>query len=178
MEVLEAIFLICLISGLLYSLATLIFGHTSEHAHGHLPVLQPILLVSGITAFGGAGFLLSRLTTLSAGVVLGLAVLIGAGLAVAAYYIWVEPMSRAENSTGYTMSQLHGKIAEVATTIPAEGLGEVYVSVISGTVYHMAASMEKRMIKEGTRVVVVEVRDHVLYVTPFPEYLEEETSER
>jgi membrane protein implicated in regulation of membrane protease activity len=76
------------------------------------------------------------------------------------------------------MSQLQGKIAEVATTIPAVGLGEVYVSVVSGTVYHMAASMEKQMIKEGTRVVVVEVRDHVLYVTPFPEYLEEETSER
>lgn len=172
MGVLETIYIVCLVCGILYALATLIFGHVGgdwmSHGHFHLPVLQPILLVSGATAFGAAGYLLNRFTSLSDLMVLGLAIVIGIGLAVASYFLWVEPMSKAENSTGYAMSQLGGKLGEVSTTIPANGLGEVLVKMVSGTTFHMAATLDGVPIREGSRVVVVEVRDHVLYVTPFP----------
>lgn len=177
-SVLETIYIVCLVFGLIYTLVTLIFGHSVadwlEQVHFHLPVLQPVLLVSGLTAFGGAGYLLSHLTSFSAGVVLALAIVVGAGLAVASYFLYVEPMSRAENSTGYSMAQLNGKLGEVSTTIPADGLGEVLVTLVSGTTHHMAASVDQTPIREGTRVVVVEVRDHVLFVTPFPEFSEKE----
>ncbi|QRG66899.1 NfeD family protein [Brevibacillus choshinensis] len=170
MGVLETIYIVCLACGVLYALAVLLFGHADwmSHHHAHLPVLQPILLVSGATAFGAAGYLLGRFTSLSDLVVVGLAVLIGIGLAVASYFLWVQPMSRAENSTGYTMSQLVGKLGEVCTTIPANGLGEVLVKMVSGTTFHMAASLDGEQIRQGSRVVVVEVRDHVLHVTGFP----------
>ncbi|WNC14008.1 NfeD family protein [Brevibacillus brevis] len=173
MGVLETIYVVCLVCGVLYALAALIFGHTGldgvGHGHVHLPLFQPILLVSGVTAFGAAGYLLTRFTAWSQPAVCGAAVLIGVALAVAAYFLWVEPMSRAENSTGYTMDQLGGKVGEVSTTIPANGLGEVLVKMVSGTTFHMAASLEGVPIKQGSRVVVVEVRDHVLYVTLFPQ---------
>lgn len=172
MEVLETVYIVCLVCGVLYALAALLFGHTGAdwmggHGHVHLPVLQPILLVSGATAFGAAGYLLSGFTALSEWAILGLAAVIGIGLAVASYFLWVQPMSKAENSTGYAMSQLGGKLGEVRTTIPENGLGEVLVSMVSGTTFHMAASLDGSPIREGSRVVVVEVRDHVLYVTPF-----------
>lgn len=176
-DVLLIIYLLCLICGLIYTLVTLFFGHVTDwlgQVHVHLPVLQPILLVSGITAFGGAGYLLTRFTSLASGVVLVLAFACGLVLAVAAYFLWVEPMNRAENSIGYSMSQLTGKIGEVVTTIPSQGLGEVLVSMVSGTTNHMAASLDRELIREGVRVVVVEVRDHVLYVTPFPDNEEKE----
>lgn len=179
--VLETIYIVCLICGVLYALFALIFGHTGAdgmgHGHAHLPVFQPILLVSGATAFGAAGYLLTRFTSLSTLMVLGAAVILGAGLAVAAYFLWVEPMSRAESSTGYAMSQLGGKIGEVSTTIPVNGLGEVLVTMVSGTTFHMAASLDGIPIKQGARVVVVEVRDHVLYVTPFPHEASEKEEE-
>jgi membrane protein implicated in regulation of membrane protease activity len=165
---LESIYLICIGVGLLYSFITLFFGDSvTDWLHGvHLPALQPILWVSGLTAFGGVGFLLSRLTSFSVPTILALAFLGGAALAVAAYFIWVEPMSQAETSTGYSMLQLVGRVGEVWTTIPANGLGEVLISMVSGTTNNMAASLTNEPIKEGTRVLVVEVREHVLYVTP------------
>lgn len=171
MGALETIYIVCMVCGILYALIVLIFGHADwlSHNHVHLPVLQPILLVSGATAFGAAGYLLGRFTSLSDLLVVSLAVLMGIGLAVASYFLWVQPMSRAENSTGYTMSQLGGKLGEVSTTIPANGLGEVLVKMVSGTTFHMAAALDGEPIREGSRVVVVEVRDHVLYVTPFPQ---------
>lgn len=170
MGAMEMIYLICLVGGLIYALVTLLLGDAISDMLGelHLPVLQPILLVSGLTAFGGVGFLLTRLTEWSGLAVFLLSAVVGALLAVAAYFLWIKPMDKAETSTGYSMSQLPGKIGEVGTTIPSEGLGEVLVKMVSGTTYHMASSMEKESIPAGTRVVVVEVRDHVLYVTPFP----------
>jgi len=177
--VLETVYMVCLVGGLIYTLIALIFGDTISDWLGQLqlPVVEPIVLVSGLTAFGGAGYLLSRFTSLSWLVALVLAIVIGGGLAVAAFFVWVKPMSKAENSTGYSMNQLGGKLGEVNTTIPADGLGEVLLPMISGTTYHMAASLEQRTIQQGTRVVVVEVRDHVLYVTPFHNEWEKEMKE-
>ncbi|EJL38891.1 hypothetical protein BAG01nite_27480 [Brevibacillus agri] len=169
MDVLETVYMVCLVSGIIYTVISLLFGDTVSDwlDQLHLPLFQPITFVSGLTAFGGAGYIMSRFTSLSDLVVFALAVVIGAGLAVFAYFLWVKPMSKAENSTGYSMAQLGGKLGEVGTTIPAEGLGEVLLPMISGTTYHMAASLEGKSIPQGTRVVVVEVRDHVLYVIPF-----------
>jgi membrane-bound ClpP family serine protease len=171
MSALETIYLICLGVGLVYALVTLFVGDAISDMLGelHLPILQPILMVSGITAFGGTGFLLTRLTELSVATVIIFALLVGSLLAMAGYFLWVKPMSKAEASTGYSMDQLPGNIGEVGTTIPAEGLGEVLVTLVSGTTYHMAASVDGEVIPSGMRVVVVEVRDHVLYVTPFPD---------
>ncbi|HBZ81398.1 MULTISPECIES: serine protease [Brevibacillus] len=169
MGVLETVYMVCLVSGIIYTVLSLLFGDAVSDwlDHFHLPLFQPITFVSGLTAFGGAGYILSRFTSLSDLVVFVLSAVIGAGLAVFAYFLWVKPMSQAENSTGYSMTQLGGKLGEVGTTIPAEGLGEVLLPMLSGTTYHMAASLERVSIPQGTRVVVVEVRDHVLYVIPF-----------
>jgi len=174
--VMDTVYLICIVFGLVYTLTTLFFGDAVSDwlEQLQLPVLQPVLLVSGITAFGAAGLLLTRLTSFSAWTVLGLAALAGVALAVLAYFVWVEPMAKAENTTGYSMQQLVGQIGEVWTSIPSGGLGEVLIVMVAGTTHHMAASVDGEPIREGTRVVVVEVRDHVLYVTPFPQFDEKE----
>jgi membrane protein implicated in regulation of membrane protease activity len=168
-SLLETIYLVCIVIGLVYTLVTLIFGEAVSDwvQHAHLPVLQPVLWVSGLVAFGGTGFVLTRLTSFSAATNVALAAMGGAALAIAAYFVWVEPMSEAENSTGYSMRQLVGRVGEVWTTIPAHGLGEVVIAMVSGTTSHMAASADNQPIREGTKVVVVEVRNHVLYVAPF-----------
>jgi len=167
----ETVYGVCLIAGLVYALATLFWGDVIADMLGeiHLPLLQPAVLASGLTAFGGIGFLLTRLTALSSWTVFAASLFAGGVLAAGAHFLWIRPMERAEVSIGYSMSQLEGKIGEVGTSIPANGLGEVLIPMVSGITHHMAASLENEPIPAGTRVVVVEVRDHVLYVTPFPE---------
>lgn len=169
MDWLETLFLVCIGFGLIYAVLLLLFGdHTTGWlSHFHLPVLQPLTWVSGLTAFGGAGFLLLQFSSFSRAMVSLLAVMIGITLAVLSYFIWIRPMQHSENSTGYSIGELVGKIGEVWTTIPPQGIGEVLIVMVNGTTNHMAASLEGETIPEGTRVVVVKVVEHVLYVTPF-----------
>ncbi len=165
----EIFFLSCLGFGLIYTLIVLFAGDFSGHFMGHveLPVLHPLSWVSGLTSFGGIGFLLVRLTRLSTTSVFLLAIAGGILLAVAAYFVWIKPMSKAEASTGYTMRELEGRIGEVSVTIPANGYGEVLISMVNGTTNHIAASLEQTPIKEGNRVVVVQVKENILYVVHY-----------
>ncbi|MEJ8546894.1 NfeD family protein [Brevibacillus borstelensis] len=177
MDAWNTIYLVCMAIGLLYTLITLLLGDAVSDWLGQidLPVLQPLLLVSAVTAFGAGGFLLTRFTALSPWYVFALAAAIGVALAAAAYFIWIKPMEHAESSIGYSMKQLEGKVGEVLTSVPAEGLGEVLITMVGGTTNHMAASIDREAIPEGTRVVVIDVRDHVLYVTPFHNSTEKES---
>ncbi len=165
------LFLACVGIGLVAALIALLFGDAASHGLIHLevPFLQPVTLIGGITVFGGSGLLLLRLTRLSPGLVsltaAGLAVL----SAVTGYFIWVKPMARAEQSVGYSIKELAGRIGEVITTIPPDGVGEILLPLVSGMSNQIAASLEQMPIPAGTRVVVVDVRDHVLYVVPFEE---------
>ncbi|MFM1653710.1 NfeD family protein [Brevibacillus sp. B_LB10_24] len=164
----EILFLVCVGIGLIYACINLLFGDTTSHVpHFEVPLLQPLSLMSGLTSFGGCGYLLYRWTALSLPSVFLGAAAAGIAITVISYFIWVKPMKDAEVSTGYSLQQLTGKIGEVLTAIPENGLGEVVIPMITGTTNHMAASMDQVSIPEGTRVVVVEVKDHVLYVVPF-----------
>lgn len=63
----------CLLGGLIFALVTVIFGDLLGGVfHGlfdsisfdHFDFLQPMILVSGITIFGGAGVMLTKYTAL------------------------------------------------------------------------------------------------------------------
>ncbi|MGE5701928.1 MAG: serine protease [Clostridia bacterium] len=165
----EWVFLGCLGFGLFYSLFVIFAADISLHWFGHIeiPLLHPLMWVSGITAFGGLGFLLWRFSGFSPGAVYLFSALGGLVMAVASFFFWVAPMKHAEASTGYSMNELQGKIGEVSVTIPEKGYGEVLIPMVGGITNHIAASFEQERIGEGLRVVVVEVKDQVLYVVPY-----------
>nr|WP_308858212.1 NfeD family protein [Paenibacillus sp. R14(2021)] len=131
---------------------------------GH-PILQPMAIVGGITVFGGAGLLLEHHTSLGNAIVILLAILCGCMAAAGIYILYVRPMERSENSTGYSMQELNGAIGEVTVPIPAAGFGEVSVKVLAGLTYHIAASFDGVLIPLGTRVVVVRIDAHTLLVS-------------
>ena len=169
----------CLIGGALLAVVTLLLGdllghggHDIPHADGHdfghemLAFLRPSVIVSAITAFGGAGILLTKYSGLASGVVLTLAILVAAVVAVLIYFLYVKPMMRSENSIGFSMRELVGKMGEVITTIPEKGYGEVLLNVGASRTNQIAASADDVPIRSGTTVVVVEVDSDTLYVTP------------
>ena len=169
------VYWICLVGGLVFSVLTLLFGDLLDgvldgfDALDGFDLLDPLSFVGGVTAFGGAGVVLAETTDLSTGVGAALAALIGLALALAMHFVYVKPMKESENSTGFSLREYRGKLGEVITAIPATGYGEVMVRMGASNTFRTAASFEGTPIPRGTRVVVIEINDGDLLVTPFDE---------
>ncbi|MFD0713687.1 protease [Paenibacillus sp. GCM10027626] len=171
----EALFIACLAGGILFAVVSVIFGDwLSVALDGALDFLslenhqwlQPTALVGAITVFGGAGLLLYRYSSFAAWTIIVLSVLIGIVAGAGVYFLYIRPMEQSENSTAYSMKDLSGALAEVLVPIPATGYGEVLVKVGAGHTNQIAASYEAVAIADGARVVVVEIKDGVLLVSP------------
>jgi membrane protein implicated in regulation of membrane protease activity len=159
--------------GIMFAVVTVILGDLiSQALDGMLDFLSvdyldPMVVATGITGFGGAGILLSKYTAWGAFVVLTVSLLIAVLLSALIYFAYVKPVKNSENSIGYSMADFSGKIGEVTVTIPERGYGEVLIKAGAGNTNQIAASFEGVEIQTGTRVVVVEVKEGTLYVSRF-----------
>ncbi len=159
-----------LLGGLGITILYLLVGDLLEGIFGGIDgVFNPTLVFSALTIIGGAGILFSKYTQFSEMTVLGISIMIGLIAYIIVYYVLVLPMSRAEVSTTYSIKELEGCLAEVITSIPNKGYGEVILSTISGTVNFSAKSIDDREIPLGVRVVVVKAEQDHLLVTRFEE---------
>jgi membrane-bound ClpP family serine protease len=170
----ETLFLSCLALGILFAVLSVIFGDwLSQAMEGALDFLSlegpaflsPMTLFGGITAFGGAGLMLTRYTSIGLWAVLLLAALIAIALGAAVFFLYVRPMENSENSIAFTLQSLSGALGEVIVSIPATGYGEVLIRVGAGVTNQIAASFDRQPIPEAAKVVVVEVKESVLYVS-------------
>lgn len=76
------------------------------------------------------------------------------------------PLSSAEESLTYREDDLRGRLGKVITAVPVDGFGEVLIEGIGGTISKSAISFENEQISYGTVVLVVDVKNGVLSVTP------------
>jgi membrane protein implicated in regulation of membrane protease activity len=168
----------CLVGGIVFALVSLIGGHGHGFHHGlhgvhgtqHLHVrgvhfLNPLTIVGAITAFGGAGILLTRYATLEMTSLLVVAVTLALLMSVAVHFLIVRPMDHSETSLGFSTAEYVGMSGLVTVPIPAEGRGQVMVRIGAGNTCEPAASFDDEPIPSGSKVVIVEVRDHTLYVS-------------
>lgn len=169
----------CLLGGIIFSLLTFLLGDLFNHGHGgdvgggvdhggvHFGELfHPVVLVGTITTFGGAGIILEKLSGQDVWSEAALAALIALVVSTGLYFLYVKPMRNRENSIGYSMVELPGRIGIVSTAIPGRGCGEVIITIAGSNTCQIASSFDGVAIAEGEQIVVVEVRDHTLYVTP------------
>ncbi len=165
----------CLVGGAIFAIVTVVFGDLLGNAlDGMLDFLsiegpdylQPMTLVGGITSFGGAGVMLSKYTGFGTLIVILLSLLCAIFLAILIYFFYVKPMENSENSTGFSIRDLTGKIGEVITPVPENGYGEVIIKIGAGNTNQIAASFYNKNIPAGTIVVVIEAREDTLFVTP------------
>ena len=163
----------CLVGGLTFAVITVIFGDLLGDLFGglfhslsfdHLDFLSPVVLVTGITVFGGVGIMLQRISSLDAARIVFFSILTAIMFSILIYFVNVKPMKNAENSSGYSMSELVGKIGMVSIPIPRKGFGEILIKVGGGNTNHIACSCEEEEYPAGTRVVVAEVDNGVLKV--------------
>lgn len=133
-------------------------------------LFNPLLVFGTLAVVAGSGVLWSKYSELSEIYVLLISLLIGLGAYLLIYYFLVIPMSNAESSTSISVHDLKGKVGEVITTIPATGMGEVLIQSPSGSWNEIAASFDKEEIKQGKKVLVVEIKEQILYVSEFNEF--------
>ncbi|MDX1420496.1 MAG: NfeD family protein [Rubricoccaceae bacterium] len=171
------VYWVCLLGGLAFSVLAVLFGDVLD---GHLDgldgaldgidlgdLLDPLSLVGGATVFGGAGVLLETYAGLGTLPTALAAAAAGLVLAVVMHFVYVRPMKRSENSTGFSVREYAGRVGEVNTAIPARGYGEVLVRMGASVTFQPAASFTGTPIPVGTAVVVVEVEpDGSLLVAP------------
>ncbi|MDR0270230.1 NfeD family protein [Paenibacillus sp.] len=171
----ETLFWSCLAGGILFAVVSVILGDLVSHALDGLldflsvDFLKPMVIASAVTVFGGAGILLSHYTDWGGIVIIVLSVVLAMVIAALVYFFYVKPMNNSENSTGYSMRELSGRIGEVTIPIPDTGFGEVMIKLGAGNTLHIASSLERHQLSAGTRVVVVDVLDGVLRVTKLDE---------
>jgi membrane-bound ClpP family serine protease len=81
----------------------------------------------------------------------------------------LTPLSAAEESIVYSNESLKGRVGEVIITIPVDGFGEVLMKSTSGTIAKSAMSFNNHPIQQGEKVLIIDVQNGVLYVTPYEE---------
>ncbi|NMO96798.1 protease [Paenibacillus lemnae] len=171
----EALFWGCLVGGILFAVVTVLLGDILSGAIDgvldflSVDFLNPMVLASFITVFGGAGIMLGNYTELTSWLQIILAMLAALVISILLYFGYVRPMENSENSTGFSIQELAGRIGEVTIPLPALGYGEVMVRVGASNTMHIASSFDKQPIAAGVRVVVVEVADGVLRVSELEE---------
>jgi membrane-bound ClpP family serine protease len=170
----ETVYLSCLAFGVLFAFVSVVLGDIlGSFLDGALDFLsvdghhifQPAAAAGAVTAFGGAGLMLEKYTSLSSMGILLLSVLIAAVCSVLVFFLYVRPMQNSESTSGYSMQELGGAIGEVLTSIPAKGCGEVLVRIGAGVTNHAAESFDGTDIPTGSKVVVVEVKPDALSVS-------------
>lgn len=164
----------CLILGILFALITTVFGDiigsmldgVFDFLSADGPdFLNPTVIVSWITTFGGTGVLLSEYTSLGSIPVAVLSAFVAVLLSVIVYFFYVKPMQNTENSIGFSIRDFTGKLGEVTVPIPINGYGEVVIPIGGGLSNQIAASFDREEIETGAKVVVVDVKDDTLYVS-------------
>lgn len=169
----QTLYLGCLALGVIFAVVSVLVGDMIGSALGGIfdlisfDFLNPAVLAGGVTVFGGAGILLTRYSNLETGAVVALSLLTAAFLGVLMYLGFVKPMNKSEVSNGFSMNDLPGKIGEIMVPIPAVGYGEIMVKFGAGNSLHTAASFDHEFLPAGIKVVVVDVREGVAWVSPF-----------
>lgn len=168
----------CLIFGVIFALATILFADVLGHfldsvlltfSLDHLAWLQPLVIVGGMTIFGGSGVLLTRNTNLTGNEIIIISLLVATVTSILLYFSYILPMRSSENSSGFFMKELIGKAGEVVVPVPADGYGEVLIKIGAGNTNQIAMSYDKATFPAGTRVIVTNVKDGILYVSVYQE---------
>ena len=184
---LPQIYLICFGVGLVFAILSAlladVFGGHDAHADGgsagghaeggfgthDMPgfaPLSPTTIASFITAFGGFGLILSKLTvTSSPWVNVPLAAVGGFAVAAVVFTIFTRVFRVTQSSSEGRVAELIGRDATVLTPILPGGVGEI-AYVQGGTRYTAPArSAEATPIPSGASVWIVRVDGSHFYVT-------------
>jgi membrane protein implicated in regulation of membrane protease activity len=177
------IYAICLVTGLLFTMLTVMLGHFfggGGHVAGSgghveagadtsdqpgMSVFSPTVIASFITAFGGFGLIFSQFAATKPAII-SAPLSIGGGVVVAGamYFFFGAIFRHTQSSSESRVAALVNTEATVITPISANGVGEI-AYVVGGTRYTAPARAEDGFfIGNGQTVTIVRVVGTQFYV--------------
>ena len=127
-----------------------------EHGDGDLgggpSVFSSRIMAAFVTAFGVGG-VVARYYNLSHPASSGVGIATG-GVMAGLVYQFAKILYSQQASSELQMSRLVGRSAEVTVGIPADGVGQISLSVAGERTEHVARSKDGRAVTRGTQVVI------------------------
>lgn len=163
------IYIVILFLSGIFVLLYALFGDILEGLDEGIPFFNPILIGSFVIFVSAIGYVLEIATSWSSILILVIAAIAGFLLTTCLNLFVLVPMKSAEHSLAVTEDSLKGKIGKTIIPIPEDGFGEVLLENVSGRIAKAAKSFDGNEIPEGVKVLVVQVKDGVLYVIPYEE---------
>ena len=156
-----AIYLFCLVVGLVFTLLSALLGHFfgghGDHVGGSMghagagadssdmpgiSIFSPTIIAAFITAFGGFGIIFTEIPTTKQPIISApLAIVTAFIVAGCLYKLLALLFSHTQGSSESHVAALIGTVANVITPIPENGVGEI-AYVVSGTRYTAPARGE------------------------------------
>lgn len=157
---------ILIISGLL-TVMYFFLGDFLEVFSDMPPLLNPALILAFITFLSAMAYILEIVTTFPPIHTLIISSLVAFILAMVLNIFIFIPLRSKGKSISDSERSFKGRIGEVILTVPKGGFGEIVIESERGTISKAASSLENIEIPHGKRVLVIEVKDEVLYVVPY-----------
>lgn len=167
---LETIYLMALFVSGAAILLYLLFGDVIDAAG---EIFNPVLILAFITIGSASGYLFEVYSSIHHVLILIFSCVIALVLAAVLHYFILIPLSSAEESLVYTEQSLKGRVGKVIIPIPEDGYGEVLLESASGRIAKPAMGYKKEAIEEGKDVLIVKVKQGVLYVTLYDDLYKE-----
>jgi hypothetical protein len=127
--------------------------------------INPIVLVSFLTIFGGMGIIGTVYMRWVSILVFLLALASGVLVAFVLYKLIAVPLYKSENTSNVHQGQLIGTAAEVDTGILKDGFGKIKYSVNSIRYTAPAKHIEGKALIQGQKVVICRIEENVFYVS-------------
>ncbi|MCY7796964.1 NfeD family protein [Bacillus spizizenii] len=162
----HTIYLYTLIIAGSLTLLFVFFGDVFAGLSEGIPFLNPTLVLAFFTCFSASGYIGELILPLSSLLIALLSCILSIMLVVLLHIFVLIPLSSAEESLVYKEDDLRGRVGKVITAVPVDGFGEVVIEGIGGTISKSAVSFDNEQISYGTAVLVVDVNNGVLSVTP------------
>lgn len=163
--------------GVVYALLTTVFGWIADHDFGNLHVdgagqvdqphpISGTVLATFVTGFGGGGTIAHYLMDWPLLGGLAAATVTGLVLAGAAFGVLELLFSRTQAGSEFQADDVVGRTAEVITTIPAEGVGEIAYLIKGQRARSAARAVGDQAIRKGTLVEIERMLGAVAHVRP------------
>jgi membrane-bound ClpP family serine protease len=156
---------------ILTGLASHLFGGDVSHdvhmeVGTDLPLspLSPTVIATFLTGFGGGGLVASSYLGLSVGKGVLTAIMTGILLSGGTYTILLVLFRNTQAGAEYSSDEMVGRVVEIITPIPENGMGEIAFVVKGTRVSGPARSLDGKAIPRGAQIIIEKVVGNVYYV--------------
>lgn len=163
----QDLYLWVLIIAAILTAVVLLFGDLLDGIFESVPFLHPVIVLSFFIFLSAIGYVLEWFMNWGSLVILIVSSILSIIFVSLLYIFVLVPIRSAEQSWGYSEEALMGSVGTVIVSIPIDGYGEVMVQWKSGVISKPAVSYDNEALPQGERVLIIEIKDGVFYVSPY-----------